>query len=445
MLPMLLIYSHTISPRLQYIVDFFSKELFDEPISITTDEAYFKASDQPRLNYSATEFSDQEFFIRSTPLLFETGIKPQPIECFEINFYKAFFQTSGDFQFDIFAASFYLLSRYEEYLPHEKDEYGRYAHTNSLAFREHFLSQPLVNSWLHSFKQALLFKFPSLVFKQGQFKCVLTYDIDMAWSYLHKGWLRTLGGFAVSIRKGQWQAVKDRWQVLTRKKKDPFDCFEWLDAWHLYCRLKPYFFFLVAKRTSRYDKNISTHKKPFRDLISYYAETSNIGWHPSWQSGNDKALLKEELEWLQVVADKEIKQSRQHYIRFTLPVTYRKLIETGIEKDFSMGYGSINGFRASVCSPFYWYDLEKETATSLMIYPFCFMDANSLFEQKQSPKQTYDELIQYYERVKNYKGVFIPIWHNFILGTDPQYKGWRELFELFMKETVYWDAYYDEV
>jgi hypothetical protein len=73
------------------------------------------------------------------------------------------------------------------------------------------------------------------------------------------------------------------------------------------------------------------------------------------------------------------------------------------------------------------------------------MDANCLFEQKQTPQQAYEELIQYYERVKNYKGTFIPIWHNFILGSDPQYHGWRNMFELFMKETVYWDAYYDEV
>jgi hypothetical protein len=441
---MLLLYSHTITPRLQYIVDFVSKELFDEPIQITSDETLFNASEQPRLNYSARDFGDKEFFIRSTSLLFETGIRSQTIECFDINFHKAFFKTSGDFPFDVFAASFYLLSRYEEYLPHEKDEYGRYAHTNSLAFREHFLSQPLINVWLHSFKQALQFKFPTLTFRQGQFKCVLTYDIDMAWSYLHKGWKRTLGGFLTSIYKGQWATVKERWLVLRRKKKDPFDCFEWLDAWHLYCRLKPWFFFLVAKKTSRYDKNISYNKKAFRDLITYYADTYNIGWHPSWQSGDDPVLLQEEREWLEVVADKKITYSRQHYIRFSLPVTYRRLIQTGIEKDFSMGYGSINGFRASVCSPFYWYDLEKEEATSLQVYPFCFMDANSLFEQKQTPQQAYDELIQYYERVKHYKGTFIPIWHNFILGTDPQFQGWRNLFELFMKEIVYWDAYYDE-
>jgi uncharacterized protein DUF7033 len=442
---MLLLYTHTITSRLQYIVDFISNELFDEAIQITTDKAYYNASTQPRVNYSAQAFSEEECFIRNTPLLFDTGVRPQTISCIEVNFHKAFFETEGDFPFDILAASFYLLSRYEEYLPHEKDEYGRYAHTNSLAFREHFLPQPLINYWLHSFRKTLQYKFPTLIFKQTQFKCLLTYDIDIAWSYLHKGWKRTLGGFVNSIRKGEWARIKDRWLVLQGKRKDPFDCFEWLDAWHLYCRLKPHFFFLAAKRTSRYDKNTSCQKKAFRDLIAYYANTSHLGWHPSWQSGDDEALLKEELEWLEVVGDKKIVHSRQHYIRFSLPVTYRRLIQTGIEKDFSMGYGSINGFRASVCSPFYWYDLEKEEATSLMIYPFCFMDANSLFEQKQTPQQTYNELIQYYERVKGCKGVFIPIWHNFILGTDPSYAGWREMFELFMKETVYWDAYNDEV
>ena len=441
---MLLLYTHTTTPRLQYIVEFIGNELFDEAITVTTDDAYFKASRQPRINYSAKEFSEDEFYIRNTGLLFETGIRPQNIECFEINFHKAFFDTTGDFPFDIFAASFYLLSRYEEYLPHEKDAYGRYAHTNSLAYREHFLSHPLVNYWLQSLKKALQFKFPGLVFRQTQFKCILTYDVDMAWSYLHKGLKRTVGGFINDVRKGEWARVKDRWLVLRGKRKDPFDCFEWLDAWHLYCRVKPWFFFLAAKKTSLYDKNNSYESKAFRDLITYYANTFHLGWHPSWQSGDDPSLLKEELEWLEVVGDKQIVQSRQHYIRFSLPVTCRRLIETGIEKDFSMGYGSINGFRASVCSPYHWYDLEYEKATSLMLYPFCFMDANSLFEQKQTPQQTYNELIQYYERIKECKGVFIPIWHNFILGTDPLYAGWREMFEVFMKETVYWDAYNDE-
>ena len=441
---MLLFYSNTISPRLQYIVDFFSEELFDEPIQLITDAELFRQSSVPKLNYSDRDFSEKEFFIRKTTLLFEKGIRPQDVECFDLNFHKALFPTSGDFPFDIFAASFYLISRYEEWLPHEKDAYGRYAHTNSLAYKEGFLQQPIVNIWLEEFKKALLQKFPQLVFRRSQFKCLLTYDIDIAYCYKHKGTLLNTAGFVRSAIKGDWESINERWKTLNGDIRDPYDCFEWLDALHLYCRVKPYYFFLLAKKQEKYDKNTPTSVKAFREMIEYFGKSNRVGIHPSWQSGDDPSLLKEEKEWLEVVAEKPIPYSRQHYIRMTLPQTYRQLIENGIQKDFSMGYGSINGFRASVCSSFLWYDLEKEETSSLLLYPFCFMDANSFFEQKYSARQAYEELMQYYNLIKKYKGVFISIWHNNILGSQKQFKGWPELFEIFMKETVYWDAYYGE-
>lgn len=439
----MLLYCNTISPRLLYIVDFFNKELFEAPISITTESTVFEQFNGPKLNYSSQLFPGESLRIHPSGLLFESGIRPQSIRCFTVNGHAAFFATTGDFPFDIFAASFYLLSRYEEYLPHEQDEYGRYAHINSLAFREGFLDQPLVNYWLQHFKEVLVQKFPGMLVRKKNFKCILSYDIDIAWSYLHKGFVRTAGGFARSILKGKWLEVKERWDVLRSAKKDPYDCFEWLDALHLYCRLRPYYFFLVARKQVGYDKNTSTDVKPFRQLIEYYARTYKTGIHPSWQSGDDIDLLREEKEWLEVVADTEIIRSRQHYIRFTLPDTYRELIKVGIEKDFSMGYGNINGFRASVCSSFAWYDLKHEVATPLLIYPFCFMDANSFYEQKDSPQVAYAELIRYHEQIRKLNGMMISIWHNSILGTDVCFAGWREMFELFMRETVYWDAYQD--
>jgi len=295
------------------------------------------------------------------------------------------------------------------------------------------------------FKSSLLLAYPDLKFRRQQFSCNNTYDIDIAYSYLYKGVWRNAGGFVKDFFKGNWRGIDDRWQVLRGKKQDPFDCFEWLDAIHLYCRLKPIYFFLVAKNQARYDKNISTDIKPFRELIEYYASRYEVGIHPSWQSGDNKKLLKEELGWLEVISDKRISSSRQHYIRLNTPETFRTLIEAGITNDFSMGYGSINGFRASVCSPYKWYDLVKNERTDLTINPFCFMDANSFYEQKQNPEQTYLELVRYYDLVKKLNGSFIPIWHNHMLGSDPAFTGWREMFELFMRETVYWDAYTDHL
>src|SRR5882757_2521952 len=158
----MLLYSPHITSRLRYIIGFISKELFDEQIVITSDKEEYTRYPLARLNYSDASISDDDFFIRRTPLLFQTGIERQSIECFDLNYHKAFFATEGDFSFDILAASFYLLSRYEEYLPHEKDEYGRYAYTGSLAHREGFLNIPLVNIWLREFKTALSRKYPTL-------------------------------------------------------------------------------------------------------------------------------------------------------------------------------------------------------------------------------------------------------------------------------------------
>jgi len=104
-----------------------------------------------------------------------------------------------------------------------------------------------------------------------------------------------------------------------------------------------------------------------------------------------------------------------------------------------MGYGSVNGFRASVASSFFWYDLKKEQQTKLQLFPFCFMDANSFYEQKCTAQQTMTELLDYYNAIKKVNGLMITIWHNHFLGTDPMFAGWREVYEIFLKEEVYWD------
>jgi hypothetical protein len=435
----MLLYSPYTSPRLTYVVSFISKELFDEPIVLTSDREEFLNFKGPKMSYASDEITTDDFFIRATSLLFESDIRPQQIDCFEANFYKAFFQTSGDFPFDIFAASFYLLSRYEEYLPHQKDQFGRFAHSGSLAFREGFLQVPLINIWLKDFKKALQNKFPDLVFHHSYFKFLPSYDIDIAYSYLHKGWKRNAGGLIRSVVNGQWTEATDRIKVLMNRKKDPFDSYEWLDSLHLYCRTRAYYFFLLAKDQKEFDKNISPDRHGLQNLIKYHANGYTVGIHPSWQSGDDEQLLGEEIEWLSELIDKKIEYSRQHYIRLTLPATYRRLIRAGVEKDFSMGYGSINGFRASVASSFYWFDLEKNTATELMIFPFCFMDANSFYEQKYTPSQALQELMNFYHSVKRVNGLMVTIWHNHFLGQDPQFSGWKDVYETFLKEEVYWD------
>ena len=121
-------------------------------------------------------------------------------------------------------------------------------------------------------------------------------------------------------------------------------------------------------------------------------------------------------------------------MRFSLPVTYQRLLALGITNDYSMGYGSINGFRASVATPYFWYDLKNEERTRLQIHPYCFMDANAYYEQKLSPEAALEELSQYLNILPSVNGTMITIWHNSFLGTDPEFEGWREVYEQFVAQ-----------
>jgi hypothetical protein len=223
-----------------------------------------------------------------------------------------------------------------------------------------------------------------------------------------------------------------RIRVLTNKIPDPYDCYEWLNNLHQQYNLHPVFFFLVADKNGRLDKNISIRNENYQALIQEIAEHSANGLHPSWQSGDVHFLLKKEKQVLETVSHKTITASRQHYIRLTLPATYRRLTDAGMTDDYSMGYGSINGFRASFSNPFFWYDLPNEQATKLRIHPFCFMDANSYHEQNFTTEQALEELMHYYNLVKSVNGTLSTIWHNNFLGTDPQFEGWREVCEQFI-------------
>jgi hypothetical protein len=431
-----LVFSHSITPRIRYINEFLS-EYYGASFKLTSDEERFmKATDSCKINYGYHRLDPYEIFIHSHALLFESSVRHVKVECFEKNGYKAFFKAEGDFGFDLFAAIFYLITRYEEYLPHKKDSYGRYAHEDSVAFRESFLHLPLINFWLEDFKMMLKEKDPTLELHERQFTFRPTYDIDIAWSFRNKGFKRTAGGTAKLFFKGKFRKMVHRIQVIKKKRQDPYDAYDWMDQLHVGFGLQPVYFFLVAKEVGKYDKNIDVNNPEYQQLIQSIAAKYTIGLHPSWASGDIPSLLTREKSMLEHVVSHGVTNSRQHYIRFELPSTYRKLLALGITDDYSMGYGSINGFRASIASTYFWYDLKNEEKTRLQIHPFCFMDANSFYEQQLSAEAASEELLQYFDAVKSVNGTMITIWHNNFLGTDPIFAGWKEVYQQFVSSVT---------
>ncbi len=396
------------------------------PCTLTTSHEAFSAYEGVKINYSEEVFEGDFLNVGCHPLLFEDDVKTQQIIPFEYRGNVAFFKVlKSDLPFDILAASFYLISRYEEYFPYDEDLYGRYPHEDSLAYKLKFLNVPLINIWAGYLAEIIQQKFPSFTPKWPSFSFLPTYDIDIAYSYKHKGFVRNIGG---AIKHPSF----DRFKVLPGLMKDPYDAYDWLDQLHEENQLNPIYFFLLAEKNGIYDKNILPHKNAMKLLIKRHAKKYSIGIHPSWQSFEHSEVLINEIRALEAISETTITASRHHYIHFTIPDTYRQLLHYDVTNDYTMGYGSINGFRASVATPFYWFDVEQNKQTNLLVHPFCFMEANSYYEQKFTAQQAGDELMYYADICKNVNGKLITIWHNNFLGFGKEFAQWKEVYRNFI-------------
>lgn len=426
----MLVYTPHITPRISYIIQLLN-ERWQREIQLTEDKNQFHRSNDVKIAYADEKIDEASFFLQSTGILQQYDIRKQHTICFEWENTRAFFQTEDDLGFDVFAAVFYLITRYEEYLEYEPDEYGRYAHWNSLAWKEEFLHQPIIDIWLMKFVGKLQERFSSFTIRHSTFTFLPTYDIDIAWSYKHKGLFKTL-----ATALAHPSSMARRVTVLSGKEADPYDSYAWLQQLHEQYDLKPIYFFLLAKHNSEYDKNISPKNNALQLLIRSTAAHANIALHPSTQSATNEMLLKQEKETLQWICRKAITSTRNHYIQFHLPHSYRTFIANGFTDEHSMGYGTVNGFRASTSHSFLWYDLEKEETTSLRVHPFAYMEANSFYELHQSPEEALEEMKKLCAEVQKVNGTFITIFHNHMLGTEPMFKGWREMYEKFIVDVI---------
>ena len=314
------------------------------------------------------------------------------------------------------------LSRYEEYLPFQADRHGRFPASESWAYQNGYLQEPIVDLLVRALKTSLKKHYPQIVFKPQIFQFSPTYDIDMAWAYRYKGWKRNIGGYATDITKGQFISLKNRLRTHLSLQQDPFQTFDWLDGLSRKFKLSPIYFFLLGDH-GEYDKNNKIDTPAFQHLVQSIANIHKIGIHPSYQSNNKQAILHQEKQRLHDISQQSIHRSRQHYLKVHLPTTYQQLITAGITDDYSMGYAMDIGFRAGTSLPFYWYDLSKEAMTKLKIHPFQVMEVTLKEYLKLSPEAAKEKIIALLNTVKSVDGTFCSLWHN---SSFSELEGWNE-------------------
>ena len=431
----MLIYTPNITNRIRYIFQTIFVDVWNTSYELTDDLIRFQNHDGPKLNYSM-RILQEELFVECHDLLGEKGISDQEIHITKWEGLPVFFQTSSysSLPFDVFAASFYLLSRYEEYLPHIRDNHERFMAKESLAFQHGFLQKPLVNLWLQKLLFLIQQAHPDFRPQGSEFKFISTIDIDNAYCYLEKGLARTIGAFARSLWKGEKEEVKERWEVLRKKHSDPYDTFELQLALQEKYDLEVVYFVLLADYGLN-DKNIPFQSRKFQLLIKHLSDHAQVGIHPSFGSNDDDAKLKEEWKRLKNIIKREVTISRQHFLKLSFPTTYRNLIDLGVQHDYTMGYAAYPGFRASICHPFYFYDLELEQSTSLRVHPFIVMDATFNYYLDFTPEQALSLTEELMQEVKKVNGTFVTLWHNETWSEHGAWKGWSQLYEEIVKLT----------
>ena len=334
--------------------------------------------------------------------------------------------------FDIFAASFYMLSRYEEYLPHVKDEFGRFTATESLAYKHHFLHQPVVDIWAYKFKEALQKQFPEFPFPKNTYRIKPIIDVPCAYNYKFKGIMRTLGGTVKDFFKFRFKSLYNRFAVILGFKHDPDDTFKYIINRQKHTKFKFLFFFLLGDY-STYDKGINPNKKKFISLIKHVADYCDVGLKVSFFAIDDASILKKEKSKMEEIINKPLIASRQSFSRLNLPESYRHLMGLEIKEDYTMGYVNKIGFRAGTCRPFLFYDLDYEIQTPLKIFSYHMMDYALLNRQSLlDKKKVLNEIIN---EIKQVEGEFVPVFHNYTFADKNRWHGFKELFNLILSST----------
>jgi hypothetical protein len=344
------------------------------PVVFTTRVEDFIAHEGMKMSYTKYPLGN-EFFVRSHELLFERGVSDVEFNLHDWKGVPTFFSTGekSALPYDIFAAGFYLLSRYEEYLPHVKDAFGRFPFRESLAYKHHFLEKPVLDIWVMRLREVLKSKFPNEPLSPIAFHSQILVEISEAFAYTNKGLGRSLWEMGEDLYSLKFKSILWRLLAIFRLQKDPFLVYDWLLSQHDNKKTRLIFFFLMADY-SLINKSINIHNPAFRLLVKNLADHLKIGSEISLSGQNDTEKMDLEIKRLEKITHRKAFGTFQFRARLNLPETYRKLIDLEVTEDYSMGYINQVGFRAGTSQPFYFYDLGYEIQTPLKIIPFCMSD-----------------------------------------------------------------------
>jgi hypothetical protein len=334
-----------------------------EELRVTSDLTAFSNASGPRVWYSnePCPVTDAVSFTQVDALWNNAISNLQPAVSYWNN--MPFPDLDGSGRCDPFVSCFFLLSRYEEYSAGAFDEHGRFSGHQAWGGAAS-VRRPWADIWRSEVHAEIRKVFPAYNPALPAFRTVASIDVDSAFAFRYKGVRRTLGGAAKDVLRLKPGRALTRLKCVLANEHDPFDTYEYILDTCLAQHIELRCFFLLADR-SRYDINVNHRNAQLRERIEDMRDGGAIvGIHPGYESHNDVRTVRSEIARLDSILGEKTLHSRQHFLKFRLPVTYRRLLECDIRHDHSMGYADVPGFRAGTAHPFKWFDVERNEVTS---------------------------------------------------------------------------------
>ena len=329
---------------------------------------------------------------------------------------------------DLFAGTFYLLSLVNEIGTTDRDDHGRIPANALFTVRSGLADRPVVDEWAMQLAAAIEQCYPSFTGVKRTYRHVVTLDVDNLLRYAGRPLVRAVGATLNDLFRGRLASVADRWLVRTGARRDPY-----LRALDLIARCSPEcdrsILFLLLKGNGAYDHAAHLTPSALHSLGRARDAGVELGLHPSYLSSSSVELLHQESALLKDRLGSDHHLSRQHFLRWNLPGTLRQLSTMGVTEEHSLGFHDRAGFRAATCTPFLWYDLEREEVSNLMLWPFIAMDSALIERQGLDADHVASTMNDFSDRVRAVRGTFVSVWHDRYLSGHAEFAAWPSVFE----------------
>lgn len=406
---MVLIYIQKKTPRMTYTFKQVIGRILGVDMKLTSKIEEFIAFREAKFSYGDRRMGN-EVFVKANGLLEEQGIVGQHTEVKYWGELPAFFYVGreSDVPFDIFSAAFYLLSRYEEYLPHGKDKHGRFSAEGSLAYRNKFLRMPIIDMWAYKFRSILIREFPQEDFPQRKFRTKNILAVAEVFKYKEKGMVRNIGGGIRDLFQLKLKTIFNRIKTQLGIIRDPYDVYDEILRFSRQNSFSWEFMFQLSDYSSHCN-NIGHNNLKYHSMIKSMGDYGPIGLLLGYDAIYDKKILRKEKKRWEEIVNRELEMALSSLYGINLPELYNNYDDLEIAHDYSMGYTDKVGFRAGSCTPFLYYDLKLERISPLLLHPIAF---NSITFGKGSFFEVKTVLDRLRKDVKEVNGQLLMIYKN---------------------------------